>query len=461
MISNALGLPERFPGRTIVAVGALMAVTYAWALVAFAKPDGRVVMGDAVHYYVYVRSAVFDGDLYFRNDYVRLYGLTGQEPGTEWVYEPTATGHTRNMMSIGPPIVWAPLFLTVTAAAKAVAAVGVAAPPDGFGRIFQASAGFSGIAAATSGAWITFMLCARFFTRRVAIWSTLTVWLSTSALYYTLVSPTYSHAASILAVSALMYAWATTIGDPRLGRYARLGALAGFTALVRWQDAIFLIVPGIDACRAAWSGAGPLGRRTGRMIAQIAVTIAAAAAAFLPQNLVWLVLYGRAFAMPQGGEFMQWTDPHLVDVLFSQWHGLITWTPVVAVAAAGIPLLWRHSVPLALAAAVLLIVSWYVNAAVLEWWAGEAFGSRRFVSCFPIFALGVAAVGARMEKRRAAAAVTAALVFVAFNVLLLFQYELFMHGHGDIAPYPGGSAARMMLERFVVPVRLVLEWWRG
>jgi hypothetical protein len=100
--------PERHAGATIAALACLFAIAYLASLVIFPKPGGRVLVGDALHHYVQLRSAVFDRDLHFRNEYVRLYGLRGDEPGTEWVYEGTVTGHVRNpcpwvRRSSGPP----------------------------------------------------------------------------------------------------------------------------------------------------------------------------------------------------------------------------------------------------------------------------------------------------------------------------------------------------------------------
>jgi hypothetical protein len=50
MIERLLAWPERFPGRIIATIGLLFALTYATSLVVLAKPTGRVVMGEAVHY---------------------------------------------------------------------------------------------------------------------------------------------------------------------------------------------------------------------------------------------------------------------------------------------------------------------------------------------------------------------------------------------------------------------------
>ncbi|MGH7446680.1 MAG: hypothetical protein ACRELT_03920, partial [Longimicrobiales bacterium] len=203
-------------------------------------------MGDALHHYVQLRSVVFDGDLQFQNDYIRMYGLRGGEPGTEWVYEPTSTGHTRNLMPVGPGLLWAPAFLLMSAAVWTANVAGAAYPFDGFARLFQITAGFSGIAAAAAGVWLSYRASRQLFGGRAAAWACLVLWLSSSAVYYSVISPTYSHAASLLAMSAFWLAFVRGRESADATRYVILGALAGLSALMRWQDAVVLLVPAID-----------------------------------------------------------------------------------------------------------------------------------------------------------------------------------------------------------------------
>jgi hypothetical protein len=124
----------------------------------------------------------------------------------------------------------------------------------------------------------------------------------------------------------------------------------------------------------------------------------------------------------------------------------------VVIASAGLMLLWRRAPALAAGAALFLGLSWYVNAAVVDWWAGEAFGARRFLSCFPVMALGLAAIADRFQTslRRL---VTMAAVVVVHTFLLLVQYQAFMHGVRDVAPYPRGTY-NLYVARFVVPIDL-------
>jgi hypothetical protein len=451
-------LPERHPGKTLAAFGLLFALAYGASLVFFPKPNGRIVLGDAVHYYVYLRSAVFDGDLYFQNEYVRLYGLTRRGPEVAWVYDPLPSGYIRNVMPVGPAIAWTPLYLLVTGVVSVLRAAGVEYPMDGFGRVFQASTGLSGIAAATLGAWFAYRAGAALFGARPAIWATLAIWLGASPLYYSLVSPTYSHAISMLANGAVVFYWLHTPARRDLRRFAAMGALIGCAALVRWQEATLLALPLVDAIRLARQESGTGALQLGRAVARVGVAGVAALVMFTPQMLVWHALYGAPLVIPQGGQFMRWHDAALGAVLFSDWHGLFTWTPVIVLSVVGLVPLWRRDRHVAVGVIILLIVAWYTNAAVADWWAGEAFGARRFVSCTPLFVLGLAALVAGWRRRAFTVAVVA--LAIALNVLLLFQYQMFLKGWRDLAPYPRGAYG-LVVARFVVPFRMVGHWLGG
>jgi hypothetical protein len=452
---------RRRAASLIGGTGLVFMAAYLTAMIAFPKPTGRVLVGDAVHHFVQLRSLVFDHDLHFQNEYVRVYGLSGEEAGVDWIYtELTSTGHVRNYMPVGPALLWAPLYVAAAAVQWIFASIGLAPRPDGFDLPLRLMPGLAGILAATAAAWLSWRLACRYVSEQWALLAVLAVWLGTHAIYYSLVSPAYSHAASMFASSLFFWHWLTTRAQPSIRRAAGWGALAGLAALMRWQDAILLAVPLIDLARWPVSGA--------RRLAAGAAAVAAWIVVFSPQMAVWTVLYGQPLALPQGPAFMQWTAPHPIAVLFSDNHGLLTWTPLVACCLIG--LAWflrahRAAVPGVLS---YLLVSWYVNAAVADWWAGEAFGSRRFLSLFPLFVMGLAfwlaprpagpAGSARRdepEEPRVRWAVTA--VLVAANWLLLLQYQLFMKGFADLAPYPDGWFD-MWLVRLIVPIRIVARW---
>jgi len=437
--------------RTIALTGAILLAAHLVAAVVLAKPNGRVVFGDATHHFVQLRSLVFDRDLNFQNEYTRIYELRGGEPETEWVTRDlTSTGHVRNYMPIGPALLWAPLYLLIVAAQWLASIAGLAAAPDGYGRVAQLAPGLTGIMAATCAAMLAHRFARRLTDPSTALAATLAVWLGSHALYYSLVSPSYSHAPSMLAGAIFFGHWLATRDAPSPGRLAVSGALAGLAALMRWQDALFLLVPLIEALR--WRTTLTQ-RLTGAVAGAMAFVVV-----FSPQMIVWNVLYGHPFTIPQGPSFMQWTTPHLWLVLVSVRHGLFSWAPLLIPAAIGLVAWCLRDRRAAAPVLLVLAASWYVNAAVADWWAGEAFGARRFLSLFPLFVAGLAwwlAAGTVDRRPRVARLAIVALLVVA-NGLLLLQYELAMKGLDALAPYPG-DAATLWLTRFVVPFR-VAAW---
>jgi hypothetical protein len=72
-----------------------------------------------------------------------------------------------------------------------------------------------------------------------------------------------------------------------------------------------------------------------------------------------------------------------------------------------------------------------------------------------MFVLGLSALFAGGSWRRWMIPVV--VVTIGLNGLLLFQYQLFLKGVRDIAPYPTGAYG-LLLARFVVPIRFMAQW---
>jgi hypothetical protein len=234
--------------------------------------------------------------------------------------------------------------------------------------------------------------------------------------------------------------------SPTLGAFAASGALAGAAALMRWQDALWLALPAWQALqwKVSWD----------RRVMALAAAGAGWLVVFSPQMYVWHVLYGSAITVPQGAAFMEWTSPNLVAMLFSDNHGWISWAPIVVPALLGLGRMMGRDRSLIVPLGFVLLSAWYVNASVADWWAGEAFGARRFLSLTPLLTMGLAAWMCAADGTVARTRTWIVLALVGLNGLLLFQYQVFMKGWRDIAPYPRGFVD-LWLTRFVVPFRVL------
>ena len=444
------------PGKTLVLVTLALAAVH-FAGLAAREDRPRHVRGDAVHYYVYVRSVVFDRDLDFENDYKGLYSLdftkASPPPGFEWTFARTATGKVRNYMAVGTPLAWTPVYLGATLGVYLSSLAGGTYPLDGNGYLFQMVPDITGLIAIGLALWWTFLLCRSLVAPAPSMMAVVAMLAGSSLLYYGLVAPSYSHAISAMAVSGYLLYWWRSRNDDSLGRYARAGALAGLVALVRWQDGLIIGTLALDLYWQARRLHLAPSRAVRFVVPRIVLVGGAALVAVLPQMAVWQVLYGQPLTVPQGEGFMRWTAPQVVAVLMSPLRGLFSWTPLTAFALIGLAPLWARHKRLVLATAGFFLATTYVNAAVADWWAGEAFGARRFLSCFPVFTVGLAALLA-FEGRLRTAATTVTAALVACNLLLLLHYELYMLGYTTLAAYPD-SWYVLWVERFLVPFRLI------
>jgi hypothetical protein len=144
--------------------------------------------------------------------------------------------------------------------------------------------------------------------------------------------------------------------------------------------------------------------------------------ACLPQMLAWQAMYGSLIARSPVGPQIRWTDPHLVDILWSARNGLFSTTPILYLGAIGLVgfAAVRPGAGLPLLAAAGLMI--YFNACIQDWWGSAGFGGRRFDGLIPMFCIGLAAFiesGGRLVRRHATVVVIALLAAIAIGNLAL------------------------------------------
>ncbi|MBX7187651.1 MAG: glycosyltransferase family 39 protein, partial [Vicinamibacteria bacterium] len=197
-------------------------------------------------------------------------------------------------------------------------------------------------------------------------------------LYYSFVQPLMSHGLTF-AFAALCVAFTLRAErDRSLAAWCLSGACLGLAMLCRAQSAplaLFLLA-GLWRSRAGWKAA-------------LSATLAASAL-FLPQPVVWKLMYGSLLTIPQGSGFVDWTGRHAVDVLISADRGLFNWHPLLLLGLAGLLLALRGSREYGVAALGVLSFTAYLNGSVRDSNASGAFGGRRFDLVLPLLAFGLA-----------------------------------------------------------------------
>ncbi|MFZ5641889.1 MAG: hypothetical protein ACOY4Q_14525 [Bacillota bacterium] len=378
------------------------------------------ITSDGYNYFAYLRSAVFDGDLDFHNDFKHF-----RDPWFWKTYLPreTPTGHLSNVFSVGPAILWAPFYLVAHGLVLTVNLFGGSITADGFSRPYVLAVLFGSVFYAFLGFVLTYRLGKTLFRPVVALFSTVVIWLASFLLYYMIFEPSMSHAVSFFTVTLFIWYWHITRPRRSLTGWLLLGLAAGLMMLVRWQNGIFMLFAAIEsvigyveaATRRDW-------RRLQGTLAGNIVFLLAAVMAFLPQLLAWKILYGAWLTLPQGTGFMKWDAPFMMEVWFSSRHGLFSWTPAVYPAVFGWLFLYKKDRQLAGTTVATFLVMTYANSIIADWWAGWGFGMRRFDGFLLPFTLGLGSLldfAAARYKKAVPVIVLLLSLTVAFNFYLL------------------------------------------
>lgn len=382
--------------------------------------SGFVIGSDGLGYYAPLRSILIDGDLQYGNEFMDFnpFGHAVPDP-----YRLTETGHVPNPYSVGPALLWAPFFLFAHGLTMVLAAFGVALAPDGYSALYQLAIGFGSVAYGMAGLALIYTMLLRFFQRNEALVATGLIALATNVFYYLAVQPVMSHAMSLFAVTLFVFVWLTTMGRRSLWELVLLGLVAGLMVLVRPQNALFLSLLALEWLGFYKTESGYLAHWR-RYIVDALIFSLIFIVALLPQAIVWKVVYGQFMVDAYDGAGFDFTNPYILESLFSARHGLISWTPVILLALIGLLLFVRDNIKLGVALLIAFTLQVYVNSSWADyWWFGESFGSRAYINCSFIFAVGLAQLLSFLRGFGIALyPVLAALV--VWNLLFIAQFTL-------------------------------------
>jgi hypothetical protein len=400
------------PERRWLAAGATLAAAY--AIGALSEPD--LLRADSSGYYVYLRSAAFDHDLDFADEWA-VWGHPELPV--------TATGRRYNQYTVGPALLWSPFFLGAHAYVKADRLLaGPRYEADGFSAPYLRSAAVGTITAVVAASWLLALALAGKVGGTASALAVTAAVATSPVVFYVFVQPAMSHGPAFAVAAAAVWAVERARTAPSRGDWILVGLLAGALVLMRLQAAVFVLLP-------ALVGIVQLARRQVRPSWLVAAA-AAMGLAVLPQLVVWKVLYGSFFRVPAGPGLRPWApglgwfdprSPRLLDVLIASDHGLFTWTPVMVLGVVGLVLALRRWTALAAGGLMVLLATAWVTGAMADWWGSDAFGARRFDVAAPFMAVGLAALldTCRSRPLLAPALVLAAMALWNAGVVRLFR----------------------------------------
>ncbi|MBV8514757.1 MAG: hypothetical protein JO260_05620, partial [Acidobacteria bacterium] len=257
----------------------------------------------------------------------------------------------------------------------------------------------------------------------------------------------WSHAHSAFVVALFLWYWHETRDARSTRQWIVLAAIAGLMLNVYYPNAVVLAVLAVEAVpqyvaayhRRQSRGSDrfdrePIAHAEERSIPRLAANhllFAVLTITFLvPTFVSRYIIYGNPFA---SGYFSlrdwAWRSPYFLAVLFSSEHGLLVWTPVIALAGVGV-VIFAAGEPRVGGAILAAMLAFYLFIACYPDWAGiSSYGNRFFVSLTPIFVIGLSVFFARVSRFFAsqrtavtALAAGATTLLVVWNLMFIFQW---------------------------------------
>lgn len=339
----------------------------------------RIEIGDPVHYYSYLRSALFDADLDLANDYERL-GWGGH--------------HGENVLPIGAPLLWSPFVLAAHLGREAARVFGLPAP-DGTEPLYAAAVSLATLAYGVAGLLLLMAALRRFVPPAAALWTTVLCWVGSPLRFYLSVVPTVAHGVEFFAAALVLWTYlrlrrAAAHGAPRAAAWC--GIACGLAFLARSQDGLLLLLPGLELLLRLKA---PADRRP--WLKTMASLAGAFAVTALPQLIAWQSAFGRPLLVPHerlhGSAFMDLSQPRLLDALVDARGGLFASHPVLLLAVVGLLILVRRDPRYVLTVAPVLFAMWCLNAAIFDW-----YHVRRYTGLVPLMAPGLAMLVAPLAR---------------------------------------------------------------
>lgn len=310
--------------------------------------------------------------------------------------------------TMGLSILYTPFFLAGHIAAKFMNYTA-----DGYTLPYTFCMSFSGLFYAFLGLLILDKILRRFFLPWITALVLITFCFSTNLYYYTVYDGPLAHAHDFFLISLFIYLCIKWHENTSYLNSILLGFVFGFIFLVRPVNALVILIPLLYNINGFNSILPKLKFIVDNYLKIIVAGIFALAAIF-PQLLFWKHNTGNWLVWSYENETFYWTNPHLIEGLFSYRSGWLLYTPVMFFAIIGLFFLKKYCNEMKWAVCIFFCLNIYIIFSWWCWWYG-GFSIRAMVDTYGILALPLGAFYAETMKRKY-------LGFIVYPLLAFFIY---------------------------------------
>jgi len=383
----------------------LMTMASLWLL----HTSGDKLGGDGHDYFLYCRNLFFYGDL--------RYHTEDHDIADERFHQNMKNGILQTPFPIGPALAWLPFYATAHAV-TIIDNIWHKERITGFERNYGEFIGYGTVIYVFIGLYILYLFLLQLqMPGFIAGLAVSLAYLGTFLINYTIFESSMSHGLSFFFITLFLYLWFRWRAEINYKKYLLLGFALGGAILMRYSNAVFIFIPLFDLIiHFNWN----------KLFHSLAI-IPGTMTLFSLQMITWKVCFGKFILIPQGESYMQWFNPKWMETLFSSCHGLFSSHALIPLGLISYVVLARRKkldVAGVLATSLALL---YINAATRDWYAGHAFGARRFDALLPFVIMGLAFMLQGLEsllaRKQQLILTLISGLFIIYNLFYLDYYR--------------------------------------
>ena len=412
---NKGGIVNKASGKiSLISVLLLILVSIGYrTYYSYYEDKSKVTTWDALGYYMYL-PAYFIYDDYTELNWFEAkeaeYNLTG---GNLYQFRELDNGHRPGMYFVGISIMESPFF-----GLGHVIAGMTGYEQDGFSLPYQICLSYGVLVYFALALFLLRKILLRYYDDLVVTLTLLILVLGTNLLQYVSMDGLLSHSFIFLLYVLLLHFTISWHEKPTTITAALIGFIIGFAMLCRPTEALMVFIP------VLWNVHDKTNRKAKwelilRHKNHIVVACILGAVALLPQLIYWKVVTG-SWVYNVGSK---WTflNPWF-RILFGFEKGWFIYTPLTVLIVGGLFLLkgkpFKNAVVWFSILNIWLIISWY------DWRYGGSYSTRALVQSYPVLALALAAVVAKLLEYKVKLLILPVIGYLIFvNLFQLFQYN--------------------------------------
>lgn len=338
-----------------------------------------VFAADVKGYYAYLPAFFIHDDIHLQNReaYISEHGLM------VW-YIDNDDGQRYIKYTCGTAIAYTPFFLTAHFLAESLGY-----PADGFSLPYAFALAMSSIFYLLIALIFLSKILLRYFSDHVTAASILVLFIGTNALHYYTGNMTYSHGYSLAIIAAFLYYTIRWIEAPNWKFALAVGLFGGWMILIRPVDILFLLaLPlfGLESFSAIKTRFLLFFTKWKHVLLMLAMALLV----FSPQLIYNYTVFGSLAQYSYGKEAFYFSNPQILDSLFSYRNGWLVYSPLMVLSLAGLFVLGKYRMKFGAFLIPTVILYIYVISSWWCWWY-VGFGNRAYINLYPLLALSLAA----------------------------------------------------------------------